>query len=86
MNVRNYTYILRQFSTDKDERKIGHMLIIPFPVWARIKINASPNRFGIKTTSRTNQKCNYGNVHIVRLICQEVRTHVDNSISYLGWN
>ena len=37
-----------QLSTDQDEGKLGHilghMLIIPFPVWAGIKINSSPNR------------------------------------------
>ena len=45
-----------QLSTDKDDRKLGHilghMLRIPFLVWARIKINSSPNR-----------KWNYENVH-----------------------
>ena len=43
----SYTYE-DQLSTDKDEGKLGHilghMLIIPFPVWAGIKINSSPNR------------------------------------------
>ena len=43
----SYTYE-GQLSTDKDDRKLGqilgHMLIIPFPVWAGIKINSSPNR------------------------------------------
>ena len=33
-----------QLSTDKDDRKLGHLLIIPFPVWAGIEINFSPNR------------------------------------------
>ena len=37
-----------QWSTDKDDRKLGHilghMLRIPFPVWAGIKINSSQNR------------------------------------------
>ena len=39
----SYTYE-GQLSTYKDERKLGHMLIVPFPVWAGIKINSSPNR------------------------------------------
>ena len=43
----SYTY-KGQPSTDKDDRKIGHMLghmlIIPFPVSAGIKINSSRNR------------------------------------------
>ena len=51
----SYTY-KGQLSTDKDDRKLenilGHIVIIPFPVWAGIKINSSPNR-----------KWNYENVH-----------------------
>ena len=43
----SYTYE-GQLSTDKDYRKLGHILghilIIPFLVWAGIKINSSPNR------------------------------------------
>ena len=37
----SYTYE-GQLSTDKDDRKLGHMLghmvLIPFPVWAGIKL------------------------------------------------
>ena len=43
----SYTYE-GQLSTEKDNRKLGkilgHKLIIPFPVWAVIRINSSPNR------------------------------------------
>ena len=39
----SYTYE-GQLSTDKDDRMLGHMLIIPHPVWAGIKINSSPKR------------------------------------------
>ena len=40
----SYTYE-GQLSTDKDDRKLGHMLgHIPFPVWAGIKINSSQKR------------------------------------------
>ena len=39
----SYTYE-GQLSTDEDIRKLGHMLIIPFPVWAGTKINSSPTR------------------------------------------
>ena len=46
-DVRNkdtsYTYI-GQSSTDKDDRTLRHKLMIPFPVWAGIKINSSRNR------------------------------------------
>ena len=42
----SYTYE-GQLSTDKDARKLGHilghMLKIPFPVWAGIEINSSQN-------------------------------------------
>ena len=44
---KSYTYE-GQLSTDKDDRKLehilGHVLIIPFPVWAGFKISYSPNR------------------------------------------
>ena len=43
----SYTYE-GQLSTDKDNRKLGHilghMLIIPFPVLAVTNINSKPNR------------------------------------------
>ena len=43
----SYTYE-GPLSTDKDDRKLGHilghMLMIPFPVWAGNKMNSSPNR------------------------------------------
>ena len=39
----SYTY-KGQLSTDKYDRKLWLMLIIPFPVRAGIKINSSPNR------------------------------------------
>ena len=39
----SYTYE-GQLSTDKDDRKLGHMFIIPFPVWAGIKTKSSPDR------------------------------------------
>ena len=43
----SYTYE-GQLSTDKDDRKLGHileyMVIIPFPVLAGIKIISSANR------------------------------------------
>ena len=51
MKYTSYTYE-GQLSTDKDDKKLQHILIIPFPVWAGIKINSSPNR-----------KWNYENVH-----------------------
>ena len=39
----SYTYE-GQLSTDKDDRKLGdikgHMLIIPYPVWAGIKFSS----------------------------------------------
>ena len=41
----SYTY-KGHLSTDKDDRKLGNMLIIPFPVWAGIRINSSPSRKG----------------------------------------
>ena len=46
-NVRNYTY-KGQLITDKDDRKLEHILgyklIIPFPVLPGIKINSSGNK------------------------------------------
>ena len=47
--IKNTSYTYEgQLSTDKDARKLGHilghLLRIPFPVWAGIKINSIPNR------------------------------------------
>ena len=43
----SYTY-KGQLSTDKDERNLGHILghilMIPYSVWAGIKINSCPNK------------------------------------------
>ena len=47
MKHTSYTYE-GQLLTDKDDRKLGHILgymwIILFPVWAGIKINSRANR------------------------------------------
>ena len=62
----SYTYE-GQLSTDKDDRKLGHMLghmeLIPFPVWAGIKLIPAQTRYGIKINFSPNRKCNYENVH-----------------------
>ena len=48
-----------QWSTDKDDRKLGHilghMLIIPFPVWAGIKLIPAETGNGIEINSRINR-------------------------------
>ena len=47
LEIKDTSYIYEgQLPTDKDDRKLGHilrhMLIIPFPVWAGIESNSSP--------------------------------------------
>ena len=62
----SYTYE-GQLSTDKDDRKLGHMLghmvLIPFPVWAGIKLIPAQTGNGFKINSSQNRKRNYENVH-----------------------
>ena len=62
----SYTYE-GQLSTSKDDRKLGHMLghmmIIPFPLWAGIKLIPAKKGNGIKINSSPNRKRNYENVH-----------------------
>ena len=45
LEIKDTSYFYEgQLPTDKDDKKLRHILIIPFPVWAGIKINSSPNR------------------------------------------
>ena len=62
----SYTY-KGQLSTDKDDRKLGHILghmsIIPFSVWAGIKIKSSPNWKWNQINSSPNKKWEDKNIH-----------------------
>ena len=62
----SYTYE-GQLSTDKDDRKLGHMLghmvLIPFPVVAGIKSIPAQTGNGFKINSSQNKKWNYENIH-----------------------
>ena len=48
-----------QLSTDQDDRKLGLMLIIPFPVWTGIRIIPARTGNGTKFNSSRNRKQNY---------------------------
>ena len=62
----SYTYE-GQLPTDKDDRKLvhilGHMLIIPFPVWAGIELIPAKTGNGIRINSSQNRYRKYENVH-----------------------
>ena len=52
-----------QLSTDKLVLQFVYIFIIPFPVWAGVKLILAQTGYVIKINSSPNRKCNYENVH-----------------------